>query len=252
MCEVGKLQFAVGTHVGLVRKNNQDAFILAPDLNLFGVADGMGGHAAGEIASQMAGEIIIQELARNREQLIGPGILGLLRQAVEKANQEIYHRGRLENQNLGMGTTVTCGYFSGDSNLLVIAHVGDSRAYRWRRGELKLLTHDHSLVYQLYQNGGISLEEAFKHPQRNILTRALGMDPAVVVDLTELTIEPDDLYLFCTDGLSGQVRDEEMLELLQTWQEDNSDLPTLANRLIEEALERGGKDNITLVLVKPR
>lgn len=251
MCEVGKLQFAVGTHIGLVRKNNQDALILAPELNLFGVADGMGGHAAGELASQMAGEIIVRQL-NDREGRGQETIAARLQQAVEKANLEIYQRGRQENQNLGMGTTVTCGYFNCESDTLVIAHVGDSRAYRWRQGRLELLTHDHSLVFQLYQNGGITLEEAFNHPQRNILTRALGMEAAIKVDLIELPVEPEDLYLFCTDGLSGQLRDEEMQDLLQKWQQQNGDLNALVDRLIEEALARGGRDNITLVLVKPR
>lgn len=237
----GRMKFCKVTNIGLVRKTNEDALIAEEELGLFGVADGMGGHQAGEVASGLAVHALVEYWRQNRKGETG-NEQALLAAAVKDANSRVYAQAEKQSHFKGMGTTITVGLF--EQRRLLLAHVGDSRAYLLREDAFTQLTTDHTLVFELMQNGGISEEEAFQHPQRNVLTRALGTAPEVEVDLLETALAAGDRVLFCTDGLSGLLRDEEIKDILKQGQ-----LREALNVLLSEALERGGGDNITMVLV---
>lgn len=229
------------TNIGLVRKANEDNFLTDKSRGLFVVADGMGGHEAGELASSIA--------IKTLDAFLTPEIITLhkemgLYQAIQKANQLIYNESKANSSCNGMGTTITAALFMDDT--LFIAHIGDSRAYLIRDGAIQLLTEDHSLVAELLRQGEITESEAQEHPHRNVLTRALGTEKEVKIDLTECKINSGDLILLCTDGLYNLVKNEEML--LEVTQ-NGSDLKKTVNGLVARALERGGVDNITVVLV---
>ncbi len=228
------------TDVGLVRKDNEDNYLVSADRGLFVVADGMGGHSGGALASSMAIKVIDEEI---REPHLEENPSRLLHNALLKANALILNQGQSENLS-GMGTTVTAVLFHKGS--LHIAHIGDSRAYLYRDRELTLLTQDHSLVNELLQKGGITQEEAQCHPQRNILTRALGTQVLPQIDLTTIPALPGDMLLLCTDGLSNHVSDQDIKKILG----EESRLKEKVQYLVNLALERGGNDNITVVLVQ--
>jgi PPM family protein phosphatase len=221
---------------GRQRRSNEDrAFEQAP---LFAVADGMGGARAGEVASA----IVVDTFA---EGLPGTGSdEERLAAAVREANVRIHERASAEADRAGMGTTVTAAYVGDDG--VAVAHVGDSRAYRLRDGELDRLTHDHSLVAELVRRGKLTEAEAEEHPQKSVITRALGPEGAVEVDTHTHPARDGDLYLLCSDGLTGMVPEDRIAELLA----GAGTLEAAGQALIREANDRGGRDNITVVLFR--
>lgn len=228
--------------VGLVRKDNEDNYLVSPERGLFVVADGMGGHVGGQVASTLAIQIVDEFITPAQLETFQPDYL--LLQALEKANTEIYSRGKQE-QYYGMGTTVTAALFHGEQ--VYVAHIGDSRAYLLRDKELTLLTQDHSLVNELFQSGSLTLEEAQNHPQRHVLTRALGTEEKPQIDIFSTAVQPGDLLVLCTDGLYNHVPEGDILNVIL---ETNFDLKLAVNNLVNLALERGGNDNITVALVQ--
>ena len=226
------------TDVGLVRRQNEDAAWFDEDLSIFAVADGMGGHLAGEVASAMA----IEAVRKIASCGFRPGVTAL-REMVSKGHQAIYSHAEKNPQCAGMGTTLSVLWHSG--NYAYIAHVGDSRIYRLRDGVLEQITQDHSLVEELIRAGVISREEARVHPRRNVITRALGTRGENAPDLLAADVRPGDVWMLCSDGLTGMVEDEAILSVLREYP-----LEQAADRLIELALKAGGSDNVTLVLYR--
>jgi len=223
---------AAATDVGLVREGNEDSYLTEGPL--FAVADGMGGHRGGEVASQLAVETL--------EKLFKEGA-GDLPDQVQEANRVVFERSVLDRKVAGMGTTLTAALVEGDR--VRLAHVGDSRAYLLRDGTLRLLTEDHTLVHRMVSEGEISKEEAETHPQRSVLTRALGVDTVVDVDDDSLQVRPGDRLLLCTDGLTSMVSEDEIEEVLRTV----PDPQEAAQRLVRMANEAGGVDNTTVVIL---
>ena len=222
------------THQGLVRANNQDNWLA--ESALYGVADGMGGHKGGETASRVALQVFRNAIGQKKPDA------DALRMAVEAANRRVYEMSARDDTLSGMGTTMSMIWQ--DTNRLLIAHVGDSRIYRLREGRLQQITNDHSFVAELVRNNIITPEMAKTHPQRNIITRAVGVDPFVQVDVLQEELLPGDLWLICSDGLHGMVEDEEIQTILS-----EMELEDAAERLISRALENGGHDNVTFVLL---
>ncbi len=249
-----KIETAGFTHVGMKRTLNEDSFSISEEERLFIVADGMGGHNSGEIASKIAIETITNFFKATSldEDLTWPYNLdeGLsmaenrLRVSIRLANARIYEISKKNINFKGMGTTVVAAYL--EDNIMYIGHVGDSRAYRFRDGRLTQLTEDHSLLNQALKYRQMSEEEIANFPQKNVIVRALGINEDVEVDLLRHRIELGDLYLLCSDGLSGMVSDSEMEEILR----NTKDLKLAANLLIQHANAHGGNDNITVVLVR--
>ncbi|MBI4567593.1 MAG: Stp1/IreP family PP2C-type Ser/Thr phosphatase [Planctomycetes bacterium] len=237
------------TDVGQRREKNEDNFLVRQDRGLCVVTDGMGGHLAGEIASSIAVRTI-EDLC---EQWPGESPAALearqradtefLLNAISRANFQIYTKGASHEELREMGTTIVAGVFR--DRYAVIASVGDSRVYRWRRGRLTQLTDDHSWVGELLQKKLLSREEAMYHPLKNIITRALGMAEEVAIDYRVIDLESADIFLFCTDGLTDLVTDDELTDILA------SDLPLTekADELVNTANDAGGFDNITVGLV---
>lgn len=229
------------TDVGKVREINEDAVLEAG--NLFAVADGMGGHQAGEVASDLALAVIGQYIEDNL------GVIGgekLVEKAVSSANAAVHRKAASSARYQDMGTTVTLLYREGDTGY--IGHVGDSRAYLYRAGQLRALTRDHSLVATLVEEGEITEEEARVHPQRNVILKALGIEARVEVDVISVKIETGDLFLLATDGLTGLLTDGAIAGVLAAGPEPVA----AARRLVDLALEAGGHDNISVVLVSFR
>lgn len=244
------VELAKGTDVGRVRHLNEDCVATDPARGLFVLADGMGGHNAGEIASAMAVNYLLEALAtlhdgmgqsrHDQDSVIRLG----LHDAVTRCNQQIYQAGRREARYKGMGTTLVAGLLQ--EQQLHYVHVGDSRLYRQRDGRLQQLTQDHSLVQELVQQSGQSEEEISATIPGNIVTRALGaeadVEPAIGCD----EIQPGDLYLCCSDGLSDRISDEAIQHTLA----ECEGLPATVEHLIMQANEAGGEDNISLVLMR--
>ncbi|MDA8235695.1 MAG: Stp1/IreP family PP2C-type Ser/Thr phosphatase [Clostridia bacterium] len=231
------------TNVGLVRKGNEDSICVNLELQLFGVADGMGGHEAGEIASSLASETLQQHLVKQKSWVLVDPVAALTA-AFKEANRQVYLKAQSQDNCRGMGTTMTAGLIAGDQ--LVVGHVGDSRVYLIRGYDMTQLSQDHSLVNELLKGGGITEEEAFTHPQRNVLTRALGTVAEIETDILVEKLYQGDRLLFCTDGLSGLVPKEDMEKLIFSGLE----LDEVANELMRSALQNGGYDNISLVMVE--
>ena len=237
-------------HIGQVRSTNQDSFLLSPEENLYIVADGMGGHAGGEIASSLCVQEISSFFAQHKELFASlpdrrhpdPKISNILASAINHASTKIYERA-LENPNLkGMGTTATVCKIV-ESNAYV-AHVGDSRCYLLRCGFIYQLTNDHSLVGEQVRAGLITKEEAELHHLRNVITRSVGYQEEEDVDTTSILLEDKDVLLLCSDGLHSKVTDKE-ISLIAA-----SEGPAGVQKLINLANERGGDDNITAVIIK--
>jgi len=227
------------TDVGRVRKQNEDAAWYDEEKAIFVVADGMGGHLAGEVASSMA----IEAVQRMTQRYDAPGI-SALRETVALAHERICEHARAHKECAGMGTTLSLmwrGY-----KYAYIAHVGDSRIYRMRSGQLEQITEDHSLVEELVRARLITREEARTHPRRNIITRALGTQGDNRPDLLAADMMPGDLWLLCSDGLCGMISDEEIAQTMRR----EKDLEKMADSLMEQALAAGGRDNITLILCR--
>lgn len=227
---------AFRTDVGKVRANNQDAPIVSEKLRLYGVADGMGGHKGGEVASTSARDDLLRELEGKTPSVAAlPG-------AIEEVNRQIYHQQEHDDALTGMGTTLSVLWMS--DNFVYIGHVGDSRVYLLRDGEFKQMTLDHSLVEQLVREGVLTEEEAQNHPMRNIITRAIGTDESVEVDVVVEERRKGDLWLACSDGLHGLVDDRQMRDALRQYAPEKA-----ADVLLKAALDAGGRDNVTLVIV---
>ena len=224
------------TDVGRQRSANEDDFVLAPPF--FAVADGMGGAKAGEVASAMATEVFEGERDSGE-----PAEVQLAR-ILREANRRIYDLAVADESHRGMGTTLTAAKVTDDE--ISLGHVGDSRAYRMRDGELEQLTKDHSLVAELERSGQITAEAAEHHPQRSIITRALGPEPDVEVDTYTLAGRDGDLFLLCSDGLTSMISDEEIGSILRSAES----LDEAADALVRAANQSGGKDNITVVLFR--
>ena len=227
---------AFRTDVGKVRANNQDAPIVSEKLRLYGVADGMGGHKGGEVASTSARDDLLRELEGKT-----PSV-ATLSGAIEEVNRQIYHQQEHDDALTGMGTTLSVLWMS--DNFVYIGHVGDSRVYLLRDGEFKQMTLDHSLVEQLVREGVLTEEEAQNHPMRNIITRAIGTDESVEVDVVVEERRKGDLWLACSDGLHGLVDDRQMRDALRRYAPEKA-----ADVLLKAALDAGGRDNVTLVIV---
>ncbi|HYV60447.1 MAG TPA: Stp1/IreP family PP2C-type Ser/Thr phosphatase [Acidimicrobiia bacterium] len=231
-----KLLAAGVTDVGRVRDGNEDDFLDQADrLGLVAVADGMGGHRAGEVASATALEALRAAVAS------GEG----LRDAIEGANEAVLEKSESDRELQGMGTTLTAGMLGTDGSLMV-GHVGDSRAYLIREGELRQITDDHSLVEEMVRGGELTPEQAEVHPQRSIITRALGIDPQVDVDVYPIELEPGDRILLCSDGLTTMLRPDEIANILGREQDSRR----AAQLLVDAANAAGGEDNVTAVIVE--
>ena len=230
---------AARTHIGKVRASNQDAILVCPGkYGLYGVADGMGGHKAGDVASKIA-VAVTEKALKNAHPSVE-----LLRSAIQEANLAIYEEQLGNPDYSGMGTTMTLIWE--DDDRVLLGHVGDSRAYCIREKAIRQISLDHSMVAEMVRRGVLTDEEARVHPYRNIITRALGTDETVEVDVEELEKRPGDLYLLCSDGLSEYVQDEGMLYILRK----HRGLEEAADVLLNLALEGGGRDNISLVLAE--
>ena len=227
-------QLGYGTDTGRKRRRNEDAYVVEPPL--FAIADGMGGAQAGELASSLAAGAV-----REDEAAAGSGERRVA-ELIQEANRRVYERSSRDAAASGMGTTMTVA-FVGDANV-AFGHVGDSRAYLIRDGKLEQLTEDHSLVAELIRSGKLSPEEAETHPQRSVITRALGTDPDVDVDTFSIETAPGDLFMLCSDGLTSMVEDD---VILQTIEKNRDNLQTAAKALIRAANKGGGEDNITVV-----
>lgn len=243
------------TDPGKVRKNNEDSFLVDEQLGLYIVADGMGGHSAGEVASKMAVDVIRDSFQRfiasgSTNKIIGkvnPKFgerTNQLASCVRLSNQFIYESARAKPQHQGMGTTVDALYVQ--KNKISISHIGDSRIYLFRDGKLKQVTDDHSLVADQVRQGILKVEEAEKSHLKNILTRALGVDETVEVDMVELEAQDKDLFLSCTDGLNKMVSDEDIAKTVIEMKTPKM----IAEHLIDLANVAGGVDNVTVTVVK--
>src|SRR6266511_241193 len=220
------------SHPGRKRRHNEDAWVCAPPL--FAVADGMGGARGGEIASRVAATALGEEVNGNGEERVVA--------LIQEANRQVFDRANEDSDASGMGTTITVALV--EDGVISIGHVGDSRAYLIRDGKLEQLTEDHSLVAELVRSGRLSPEEAETHPQRSVITRALGTDPDVDVDSFSIEGKPGDLFLICSDGLTSMVGDEAILDVVERYR---NDLDEAAKELVSAANRGGGEDNITVV-----
>jgi protein phosphatase len=250
-----KITYQAITDVGRKRKGNEDSLFLNPDQNLFVVADGMGGHAAGEVASKIAVDAINEFvcLTSGDQEITWP--FGLdenmsydgnrLKTAVRFANRKVLEATKQKTEYEGMATTVAAALVDGET--VNLAHVGDSRIYMIRDSILTQLTSDHSWVNEQIQSGVISADQARSHPLRNVVTRALGGKADLLVDMQVQTMRSGDVLLLCSDGLTTMIPDEEIARVLN---EHEGDIEHAANALVDAANARGGEDNITVMLLK--
>ena len=249
-----KLRFVGLTDTGKVREHNEDTIALDPDIGLLVLADGMGGYNAGEVASGIAVKTIVNLVREHVERedlavadrdsgLSRPNII--LRDAISRANKIIYQTARTQPQCEGMGTTVVAALFF--DNKVTIAHVGDSRLYRQRGDKLEQVTLDHSLLQELVDRGFYSAEEAQRASNKNYVTRALGVEPTVDVELHEQPVEKGDFYVLCSDGLSDMVEDDDIHLTISTF---SASLETVAKQLIQLSNDNGGRDNVSIILAQ--
>ncbi len=249
------VQVAGETNVGRKRSHNEDSFTVIEEENLYLVADGMGGHASGEIASQLAIETIKNFFQATGEDpdATWPYKMDKTRKyeenrlitGVKLANLRIFEAAQAEAKYRGMGTTLVATFLVPEG--IYLAHVGDSRIYRIRDGKIDQMTEDHSLLNDYMKMKKLTPEEIEKFPHKNVIVRALGMKETVKVDTTFEPYKPGDLYLLCSDGLSGMVKDPDLLRIVEA---HGSDLSVATSKLVEAANENGGVDNITVVLVR--
>ena len=250
----GKIEFAEITDTGRVREHNEDAIGSKPDIGLMVLADGMGGYNAGEVASGIAVQIVTElaTVGANREERddVDPhsGMMRqaiVLRDAVYRANKIIYQTAQSQTHCEGMGTTIVACMFYDDK--VSIAHVGDSRAYRMRDGQLEQMTLDHSLLQELVDRGFYSEEEAQRSTNRNYVTRALGVEPTVEVEVHDHDVLPGDVYLLCSDGLPDMVEDDDIHLTISTF---NASLEVVGQQLVDMANDHGGRDNVSVMLAQ--
>ena len=231
----------VTTHVGQVRDGNEDNYVSID--GLYFVADGMGGHSAGEVASEIAVRILQEVYTDPKVRVSSPGLLA---DAISTANTAIFMEAMHDSSKAGMGTTLTgLAVTNGPDNQIVVANVGDSRTYLWRHGELRQVTKDHSHVQTLVDRGAITRAEARVHFQRNIVLRAMGIESWVDIDTFPLTVEDGDRFIMCSDGLVDEADDDEIEAEIRL----SVSVQDLADRLVDLANRNGGRDNITVVVV---
>ena len=231
----------VTTHVGQVRDGNEDNYVSID--GLYFVADGMGGHSAGEVASEIAVRILQEVYTDPKVRVSSPGLLA---DAISTANTAIFMEAMHDSSKAGMGTTLTgLAVTNGPDNQIVVANVGDSRTYLWRHGELRQVTKDHSHVQTLVDRGAITRAEARVHFQRNIVLRAMGIESWVDIDTFPMTVEDGDRYIMCSDGLVDEADDDEIEAEIRL----SVSVQDLADRLVDLANRNGGRDNITVVVV---
>ena len=240
--------FCAQTDPGRARENNEDSVAFDESTRLAVLADGMGGYNAGEIASGMATAFIKSELARWLSEAGKQANVGQVRRAIEicvdNANRSIFNASNANPQYSGMGTTLVVGVFQGGK--LILGHIGDSRCYRLRGKELLQITRDHSLLQEQMDAGLLTPEQAAASPNKNLVTRALGVESSVMLELHEHLLESGDLYLMCSDGLSDMMEDTAMARILQ----NGSSLAEMSQELVSTANENGGRDNITVLLTR--
>jgi serine/threonine protein phosphatase PrpC len=252
-----RLNVAGSTDVGLKRTQNEDAFLLLPEEQLYCVADGMGGHASGEVAARLAVEEMAEffRMTGRDDEATWPWREDPARRhdenrvltGVKLANLRIFERASSDERLRGMGTTLVCAHFERGAGAVVVGHVGDSRAYLWRGGTVRQLTEDHSLLNDYLKARRLTPEEVESFPHKNVIVRALGMKDTVEVDLVRLPLQEGDVVLLCCDGLSGMVSDEQLGELIRQHQ---GDLKAATQALVDAANAAGGIDNITCVLAQ--
>ncbi|WP_096361878.1 Stp1/IreP family PP2C-type Ser/Thr phosphatase [Sulfuricaulis limicola] len=239
------------TDAGRMREQNEDNIAMAPEAGLVVVADGMGGHRAGEVASRLAVDTIrrhiVDTLAETETDGNGSIEVAVVRDAILRANRAIFECARENPEYAGMGSTVVVALFYGDK--LCVGHVGDSRLYRFRDTILEQVTEDHSVVQELISRGLVTAEEARQSISKNLVTRALGIDPDVEADVAEHDVYDDDVYLLCSDGLNDVLADGD-LEMMLT--ELGRNLESTARQMVDTANARGGPDNISVILVRTR
>lgn len=243
------------TDIGQQRENNEDTMASDAEIGLVILADGMGGYRAGKVASEIAALTIVAEL-KEMMQDFQPGQIdpdsGMqaevqpFREAIAEANKAIYNVSCSQRQCAGMGTTLVTALFTNDH--VLVGHVGDSRMYRLRGGHLTQLTEDHSLLQEQVRSGLITPQQARQSQYKNLVTRALGIAPEVELELHEYAVQPEDLFLLCSDGLSDLVEDSDIQSVLSSL---IADLELAAEKLVEMANANGGKDNISVILVRP-
>lgn len=226
--------------MGRVRKNNEDALIESPEAGLFGVCDGLGGHAAGEVASAIASETITREVEK-----VGGPAGSVLQKSLELANRRILEKQAANPLMRGMGTTVSLVWVSGEHDEVWVLHLGDSRVYQLHNGDISQVTDDHSPVYKLYQQGDLTKDQIRHHPQKNLLERSLGITSASSPDIFQLEASAGDQLLVCTDGLSDLLLDQEIESRLRKYP-----MQEAGGELVKEANRRGGTDNITIAQVQ--
>ena len=252
------------SHPGRVRKGNEDSCAAEPEIGAFVVCDGMGGAAAGEIASKMATDAFLESLAPSKDQNASPRSATpdvRLDTAIHAANSAVFSHALQNRQYHGMGTTLVALLLrpahAGAATALTLAHVGDSRCYRFRGGALTMLTQDHSLVEEQVRMGELTALEAAYHPMRNIITRAVGSQPDVQPEIRNLDPLPGDLYLLASDGLTRELTDDEIAHTVMRFQAreelrkraSRPELSSLCQTLIDQANDAGGGDNITVLLL---
>lgn len=245
------LDIACLSDPGVVRSNNEDAVMFNPSLGLVVLADGMGGHNAGEVASGIA----IAMLGTGLDQALAAGAAGnsfdqsaihhLLQQHIVATNTSIYQAAQSQPQYSGMGTTLVMALFH--DNRMTVAHIGDSRLYRCRGDEFIQVTRDHSLLQEQIDSGAITAEDARYSQNKNLVTRALGVDSVVEPEIHDYDVEVGDIYLFCSDGLNDMVEDEEIAMTLQML---SANLELCATQLVQMANDNGGRDNVSVIVVK--
>ncbi len=243
------MKFSVGsvTDVGMKRSQNQDSLIAEPEIGLFVVADGMGGHQGGEIASQMAVEVI-SHLVCQAMQNENWDPQSVLNHAIQKASQAIHKKATDTPELSGMGTTTVSLLFKGDS--LTVGHVGDSRCYMIRDQHIWQITRDHSLVQEKLRAGMITRDALKTDRMKNVITRSVGFEPILSVDLYRVTVLPGDLYLLCSDGLSGLVEDDAILKIVADGQKNSKPTQAIAKDLVDRANQNGGDDNVSTLLIE--
>ena len=252
-----RVEFSNVSHAGLKRKHNEDSAVTDESMGLALVADGMGGYKSGEVASAIAVQVVLdgvrEALQSGRKRGKGAELVDghspngqLMRDSITRANKRIFNAANAIPQCQGMGTTIVAALFS--AHHVTLAHVGDSRIYRYRDNVLKQMTSDHSLMQEMIDRGFYSAEEALANTPKNLVTRALGVEEMVQVDVQEQMLQAGDIFLLCSDGLNDMVKDEEISLTLGKY---GANLSTAAQELVRLANQNGGKDNVTVVLARP-
>lgn len=244
-----KFEIVAVTHPGMVRSHNEDSIETDAAIGLAVLADGMGGYNAGEVASGIAVAMVNTEIKKALSGMNGALDAATAERLVSehamRANQAIYLAAQSQPQYAGMGTTLVVALWHGDS--VAVGHIGDSRLYRFRGGALEQVTRDHSLLQEQIDSGLITREQAQHSQNKNLVTRAVGIDPEVDVEVHSYPVETGDIYMLCSDGLNDMVTDEDMQLTLSSLQ---ANLPLAAGQLVQQANDNGGRDNVSVILVR--